>query len=190
MRTASITILAITLAVIAPSAVEAFGQCCMAGKPCCKNGDQYHCENGATTCMSGGNPDQSGGKCGAGNSGWWCGDEPNPSGGGGGGGGGGGSSGTATCGGVTCDQCCINGKCATKAECDDFANKTLATIKTWVIIGAAVAIGCSVIAGIFCCLKKKMVIANRGRGESILEVKSGGFTNLEDNGNYVAPGSM
>ena len=86
-------------------------KCCRA---CCEVNGELDCQQGTSSCFTG-TPFQAGGKCGPGNNNWVCEKKS------GGGGGGAAPAGTATCGNppVTCDECCLNGKCATKAECQD-----------------------------------------------------------------------
>ena len=84
-------------------------KCCRA---CCEVNGELDCQMGTSSCFTG-TPFTAGGKCGPGNNNYVCekGAKPEPE----------PSSGTATCGNppVTCDDCCINGKCATSADCQD-----------------------------------------------------------------------
>ena len=193
------TIATLALVLLATAHAEDEGQCCMAGQSCCKNFGKVSCQS-TTSCsaVGAGTKYTGGGSCGPGQ-GDWCGlgpnpNKPKPS------SGGDGNRGTVTCNGVTCDQgaiCCsseknsVTGKDEVKCSfdkevCDKLLEETLQKLITYATIGGIILVVCSVAGGIFCCMKKKLTVSNRGRGESVIEVKNGAFQVLDDS-NYQAP---
>ena len=88
-------------------------------------------------------------------------------------------------------MCCIavngNNECVSdRDKCDAALEEAVQTLIKYATIGGIVAIVCSLLGLVFCCLKKKMTISNRRRGESVIEVKNGAFQPLDES-NYQAP---
>ena len=143
--------LLVVLVVVGHAQVDP-AKCC---RSCCDVNGDLKCQTTSSSCFQG-QPYTAGGKCGPGNNNYVC---ERSSGGGGSGtgsGGGGGASGKATCGNppVECDECCMNGKCHTREECEKAAKEMVTTAVTWSGVALGLCIAGCILYRIFLCKKR------------------------------------